>query len=519
MVWYEDVVKPREYIALPSIVENNQLGIFNNTCRAACVALTERYLNLKIDGVLTAPIKPDVGAFAQPTLIEFRNILVRRCYGTPVLSRREVVDLYTGAKKKLYQEALESLDHTALAAKDWMLKTFIKFEKCVLSKAPRIINPRSVRYNLEVARYLKKLEKTVYRAINNIFRSHTAHTVIKGLNVVESARVIRQKWDRFVHPAFVGGDITKLDMHIDVEALKFEHSAYNLIFRSNKLRRLLKKQLVNRGRAYFKDGHVSFVMHGTRCSGDINTSTGNVIIVCAVLFHAIVTLNLDCEVIDNGDDFGIILEQADVERLVSALPGIFFSFGFRLTMEKPVDEFEHIEFCQTKPVFDGEEWRMCRIPSTVFKKDTICTIPVQSRSVWRQWLHAVGTGGLSLTAGLPVLPNFYRAFRRSGQECKETIRQVIFKNTSMFEKLDKLTKFSDNVTSEARLSFYIAFGITPDEQLEAEAFFDNLVIEDEFDSMLGTIRDNNLVHPIFKLCDTETIADPGGLMGFSKLVW
>ncbi len=492
---FEDVVPDRVYYALPTITGENDLGVFNNTLNAACVALTERYLNLKVDGVLTKPIKCRKGIFEVSTAKMFVGKLSRHCSFAHVYSRREVVDMYTGQKRLLYEQAMMTLLYEPLTKKDSFLKTFIKFEKCNLLKAPRIINPRSTRYTLELARYLKKLEKPIYRAINKAFGGRTKHTVIKGLNVAESASVIRSKWERFTDPVFVGGDITKLDMHIGVEALKFEHSVYNMIFKSRKLARLLRWQLNNRGRAYFKDGSVSFKMKGTRSSGDINTSMGNVIIVCYVIWCAIVELDLDCELLNNGDDFGLIFEREHLARVVEYLPQCFRKHGFVLVMEKPVDEFEKIEFCQTKPVFDGEGWRMCRLPQTVFKKDTICTVNIPNALMWRKWLGAVGDCGEHLTRGLPVLSKFYAMYQRAGARYTQDELQRFFKNTSMFQSRNNLQNFSYRVTWDARVSFHRAFGILPDDQVALEAYFDSVSIGAEFDECVGNIRDNNLLFP------------------------
>lgn len=489
------MVAAREYVALPCVVGENDFGVFNNTLDAACIALTERYLNLKVDGVLTKPIRCERDIYSGEVINSFARSIARKCSSAHVYSRREVVEMYTGQKAVLYGQAETSLLTDPLTIRDSYLKTFIKFEKCKLDKAPRIINPRSTRYTLEVARYLKKLEKPVYRAINKIYRSCTNHTVIKGLNVVESARVIRDKWERFVDPVFVGGDITKLDMHIGVEALGLEHSVYNYVFKSRKLERLLRWQLQNKGRAYFKDGVVSFKMKGTRSSGDINTSTGNVIIVCSVIWVAVVELGLDCELVNNGDDFGLIFERGMLDRVLEYLPQCFRKHGFVLVMEKPVFEFEKIEFCQTKPVFDGALWRMCRIPQTVFSKDTICTIAIPNRRMWRKWLLAVGDCGSFLTAGLPVLPQFYNMYQRSGGAYTEAEFQRFFKNTSTFQSRHNLGRFTSTVTDAARVSFSRAFGMLPDEQLAMEAYFDSITIDDNIVDMVGNIRDNNLTHP------------------------
>lgn len=492
---FEDVVIDRVYYALPCVMGESEYGIYNNTVDAACVALTERYMNLKVDGVLTEPIKCEAGAFGAEAITDFAKAVARKCSNPHVYSRSDVVEMYTGEKKMLYALAEASLLHEPLTIRDSFLKTFIKFEKCNIEKAPRIINPRSTRYTLELARYLKRLEKSAYRAINKIFKSHTEHTVIKGLNIVDSANVIRNKWERFLDPVFVGGDITKLDMHIGVPALQFEHSIYNMIFRSRKLKKLLKWQLVNRGRAYFRDGSVSFKMEGTRSSGDINTSLGNVLIVCAVIYVACKEMGLDCELINNGDDFGLIFERERLAEVLAYLPGCFRKHGFLLTMEKPTSTFEKLEFCQCKPVFDGTTWRMCRIPQTVFKKDTICTVAIPNQKMWASWLAAVGDCGSFLTKGLPVLSEFYAMYKRSGSDYTDAQYQRIFKNTSAFQSRHNCQNFNATITEEARYSFARAFGILPDMQRELENYFRSITIGMEMVDMIGHIRDNILIYP------------------------
>jgi len=495
---YEDVPRARIYHALPNVLGDSEFGVYNNTLRAACIALTERYLNLKVDGVLTTPIQPQRNVFVSAGIMKFRNFMVRKNrHIAHVYSRSEVVEMYTGQKQRLYREAMESLSHDPLTNMDARLKTFIKFEKCNVNKAPRIINPRSTRYTLELARYLKKLEKPIYSSINDIFKSCSDHTVIKGLNVFESARVIRDKWDRFVNPVAIGGDITKLDMHVSVPALQFEHSIYNGMFKSRRLQRLLKQQLTNRGRAYFQDGHVSFAMRGTRCSGDINTSLGNVLIVCAVIYAFKQHYELDFELINNGDDFVIVAESELYDHISNLIVEWFKSFGFILKAEPPVYEFEQLEFCQTKPVFDGFEWRMCRIPATVFKKDTLCTMPIPNRATYRMWLAAVGDGGCALTNGLPVLSAFYSMYRRSGLNYSDAFYQRVFKNTSMFEKRHNVEQRSDSITQDARYSFYVAFGILPDDQRAMESYFNSIDITDEIVEAVGCVGDLSIDVPIF----------------------
>jgi hypothetical protein len=354
-----------------------------------------------------------------------------------------------------------------------MLKPFTKFEKQDLSKAPRIINPRSPRYNLVLGKYLKRAEKSYFHAINEAWGGHTAHTVIKGLNARDSGRVMRAKWDRFRRPVAVGLDAKKYDMHVGIPALKFEHSFYNMVFNSRELRTLLEQQLHNVGVAYCPDGRVSFSIDGTRCSGDLNTALGNCILMCALISGLCSELAIGAELANNGDDCVLFLEEEHLELLQANVVQYFERYGFRMTVEEPVRVFERVEFCQSHPVLLNGDWCMVRDVRTCLKKDPMCLIPVQNDRVWRKWLGAVGECGLATVPGCPVLQSFYGAFLRSGKTACAKFKRHIFKNSGV---LERGYEGVNDVSDEARASFYAAFGITPDYQIALEHYYDRMEI-------------------------------------------
>jgi hypothetical protein len=395
----------------------------------------------------------------------------------PRLSRRQVVDRYTGSKKRVYEEALLSLQRKPLGKDDARLKMFVKFEKQNLDKAPRGINPRDPRYNLELGRYLKHAEKSYFKAINEAFGGHTDHTVIKGLNADESARVLKQKWDRFNEPVAVGLDAAKFDAHVSVDALKFEHSFYTGVYPGDrKLQKLLSWQLVNEGVAYADDGTVKFKIKGTRSSGDLNTSLGNCNIMCGCVYAYAKDRCVEVELANNGDDCVVFMERANLTKFLEGLEGWFRHRGFVMVAEEPVFAFEQVEFCQTKPVQLTTGWRMVRNHVAVLKKDPICLIAVQNDNVFRKWLDAVGDCGTTLNLGVPVQHAFYEAYKRHGVKCSEGMKEKIYQNTSMRTRLSELRGSSHKISPEARVSYYYAFGILPDHQVEIESFYQNAVI-------------------------------------------
>jgi hypothetical protein len=478
--------KTRGLIMLRGLGPSHTIGVYNNDIRTVVRAFKERYFKCKTPEGFELPVSVRPRTFKNDRhLQEFRLGVVSRCVGAPVVPTIQVVGAYSGLKRRIYENAYQSLFQTKLSKRDARLTSFVKFEKQDLRKAPRVINPRSARFNLELGKYLKFLEKRVYSAITEQFGSVADHVVIKGLNVCDSAMVLRTKWQRFRDPVAVGLDATKFDMHVSVEALKFEHSFYTGIFpHSAELREILRWQLDNRGTAYCLDGKVKFKMSGTRSSGDLNTSLGNCLLMCSMVYAHANASGVVVELCNNGDDCVVIMERESLSRFLFGLTERFMRYGFRMEVEEPVFEFEQIEFCQSKPVWTEQGYTMVRRIDACFKKDPLCLIPVPNVNVLRKWRKAVGDCGYAITKGVPVMQNWYRVFQRGGADYSDGFLSELVKNTSARERMKGLPEQEVVVSGKARASFYYAFGMNPDEQIALEKWFDNVEIEDELHSCL-----------------------------------
>jgi len=339
----------------------------------------------------------------------------------------------------------------------------------------------------------------MYKAINHAFGKASDFTVIKGLDCYESARVIRSKWELFSNPVAVGLDATKWDAHVSRAALEYEHEFYNDVFYSRLLLKLLTWQLLNRGRAYCDDGTVDIIMEGTRCSGDINTSMGNCILACALVWVFCDRIGIKAELCNNGDDCVIIMEESDLAKFLSGVHNFYNRCGFRIEVEKPVYTFEQIDFCQTRPVFDGQRWRMMRNPLACFKKDGMCLVPLSNSKTFRKWMGAIGECGLAAASGLPVLQSWYNMFLRNGRNSSKKFRNHLFAHTiygTNFAKGLGKAKVTE-ITEDARVSFFNATGITPDLQVAYEQVYDSFTITDEF-GVCGENYDSPLI-PIIDL--------------------
>jgi hypothetical protein len=400
---------------------------------------------------------------------------------TAPVSHQQFVDRYGGRKRLLYQRALDEVrsGRTTLE-EDASVKVFVKYEKTdrtiKTDPVPRVISPRDPKFNVRIGRYLAPLEKKLFKSLGRLF--HPKHpTVVKGFNAVDSAVILKNKWDMFRNPVAVGLDASRFDQHVSYEALKWEHEVYLGCYNTSKHKRrlgeLLKHQLINHCSGYVPDGRVKYTVHGTRMSGDMNTSLGNCVLMCAMMKAYFLVRNVNAQLANNGDDCVVFLERSDLDRFSEGLTDWFLSMGFNMVVEAPVFEFGQLEFCQTKPIFDGETWIMCRNPHTAIAKDSVMLKNWDSASVFKGWLDAVGTGGLALSSRLPVFQSLYCSYVRSGK--KRPIPKDLLPWS--FRKMgDGIIRTPGIVLPEARASFWESFDITPDEQLSLESYYDGLVI-------------------------------------------
>ena len=204
--------KRRVFRVVPGLSYSSSMGVHNHSVNAVVSALTERFYYIKVDGVYVEPPTPVPGYFKLPLFTRFRErVLSSVPKNFPRLSRRQVVDRFSGPKRKRYEAAFQSLLVDPICAEDARIQLFCKFAKVEVGEAARIISPRSARFNLEFARYIKHLEKRIYKGINRALCSETKISVAKGLTVDDRAQVLVEKWSVFDDPVAVVVDVSKLD--------------------------------------------------------------------------------------------------------------------------------------------------------------------------------------------------------------------------------------------------------------------------------------------------------------------
>lgn len=381
------------------------------------------------------------------------------------------VGYYTGRRRTVYQNAVDSLTFTPVRESDAKVRTFVKAEKVNFTAkpdpAPRVIQPRDPRYNVEVGRYLRPIEKLVYRAVDLAWGGPT---ILKGKNAAETAAAIWNMWCQFRNPVAIGLDASRFDQHVSVDALRWEHSVYRLFFHSrehSQLMKLLSWQLQNKGVAYTATAKVTYSVSGCRMSGDMNTSTGNCLLMSMMVWTWARRQGVSCRLANQGDDCVVIMDSADAARFMDGLDTWFNEMGFTMKVEPPAYKMEHIEFCQSRPVHDGRDWIMVRDPAKCATKDLVTLL--DAPRVLQKWLHAIGTCGLSCTGGIPVLQEFYQCMVRSAGAVRAAkfAEEMAVGRGMRFMSAGMERQYCEP-TERARESFALAYGINPDEQIILE---------------------------------------------------
>lgn len=394
---------------------------------------------------------------------------------------------YWGRRLKLYQKARDNVVGRTYGPEMANVKAFVKVEKILMKDkriVPRLIQPRSPEYNVSVGRYIRQLEHTIYSNIDTLLGGPS---VMKGRNCYQQGKAFIEAWSGFSNPVAIMLDAVRFDQHVSVPMLQWEHERYLQFFPpmyARSLGKLLSMQLSNRGTISCADGFIRYTTKGGRASGDMNTSMGNVLIMCGIIHSWFAMHGFRCgdyRLMNNGDDCCLIVEARDIHRVLEPSDGFpltrfFRDLGFLIEIEPITRVIEGISFCQTHPVFDGVSWRMVRDPRSGISKD-LTILRNWSSLEYNTYLFELGKCGLSCTEGIPIWAAFYRCLMRS--ECARAsvgMRRHVTQGLSdtglgrlasgVREK--KINKISDR----ARVSFALAFGITPDVQRHVEAFYD-----------------------------------------------
>jgi hypothetical protein len=162
----------------------------------------------------------------------------------------------------------------------------------------------------------------------------------------------------------------------------------------------------------------------------------------------------------------------------------FLEMGFRMVAEEPVYDLHKIEFCQMHPIEIGSTCRMVRNIPTSLRKDTMTVHNLTDPVHREKWCTAVGTGGLWLNGGVPVLQDMYRTYQRIGCMRSSNLLDDPTFATGMRLMSRGMTEHYREPDAWTRVQVFEAWGISPDEQIAlaehmADYILDPRIVRDE----------------------------------------
>jgi len=469
----------RKMFVLRGMSSPCDMVVHNNSLVNLTRALAERVLySVNAAGQYVDKLRPRPRVIRR-CLRYFSESVKQKCVVPPKVPLDKVPELYNGRKRTQAQQAVESLMIEPIKKQDARTKPFVKGNEKqeifnlnmerVSDKVPRVIQCRTPRYVVSCAQWLKRLEKPIYKAIERIWDEVT---VAKGLNADETGKLIYDKFCKYSTCAAVGLDASKFDKHVSVEMLQWEHSVYGTLYNHDpELMQLLSWQLRNGGTGRTPEGLVKYSVDGCRMSGDINTSLGNCLIMCAMVHAYAREVGVKCSLINNGDDCVVFMEKSDVPRFSIGLDAWFEDMGFIMVAEAPVYDVERVVFCQTQPVWVDGAFRMVRNPRMAAAKDCRTVVDISSNKAARKWAQAVGDCGAALCDGIPCSRAYYACMQRFGGGLESRISHATGMESGMDFMARRMEDKGRYISAETRYSFWLAFGIVPDLQRAIETYY------------------------------------------------
>lgn len=418
-----------------------QTSVHNSCVCNELQALTKRHL-----------VKRETDFDRKFFLKQSRSVLARLNISAERVPYAQVVAEYTGKKRKVYEKARLNVKGPRYEKQWSRIGMFVKADKLPVAslpeKAPRAIQHRSPEYNLLLASYLKPFEREFYELLDEF----ELRVIAKGMNNVQKAENLAQAATYFTDPVYVSADHSKFDSHNLMDHLRYCHKAYDKVFKSGYLRKLLEMQLRNRG---WSKGGIKYRVNGTRMSGDYDTALGNCLVNHMLL--SIVFRNVRHHLLLDGDDSVIVMSKQD---LVKVDFSEFSKLGMTTTYDI-TEELNSVEFCRSRLIHNGAQWMFARDPYRALSNLFISLKNYGTDQTWLRWYAGLGWGELAQSNGVPILGPI-------ANKLTKLHSKPIYPDD--YEYKGRAGAYI-TPTDSARLQMYEAWGISPEEQIRMENEF------------------------------------------------
>lgn len=409
-------------------------------------------------------------------------------------SYQTVLNGYSGSMKARYEMAYDKIRNGLLVGKmEARISAFTKAERFDVSKlewkAPRLIEARRPEFNLEIARFLKPIEKVVYQHAIKGPDGVVTRVFAGGMTATERAKAIRKKLGCFKDGVAISVDFSRFDMHTNIRQLRSVDGLYLALLGNSDFQRLLSYKHVNKG--YTATG-ISFTSTGARMSGDMDTLLGNSIVCyCMVASCAEYLLGNKYNLLVQGDDAIVFMESKQAHVFMERASDIFAEMGHKAVFEGGlVSDARRIRFCQASMVQSDGEYRMVRDPLKCVSNFGSSHKHFHNMKGGLAVLKSCALCELACNPGVPIVQQMCVSWLEKLRYVREARLAASDEYLYRVKATTGSPSYSDakakRVTAKARSDFAVAFGISVEEQLKLERAIDVTVRNIDIDS--GFVR-------------------------------
>lgn len=369
---------------------------------------------------------------------------------------------------------------TGLRPVDCVVNGFVKFQKEKIDAVPRFIAGRNPMAVLVEKCFIGEWEHKYYE--EHPFFPY--RTCVKEKTPLEKANLIVQYYNEVPDCVILGADFSRFESGVLQFDIQLFHYFIELLYGEEQItddyRTFMYHQLHN---TITSRVGVKATCEGRVMSGDASTSIKNVFIVEMLFALALLELGVDplgVRFINDGDDCLLFVPARISDHMIKQLPEFFAPMGKKLGFDCITPCLQDVVFCQSKLIrcaqpqpHNPEGWCLVRGPDKILADSTTSPNYGDSPNAIRRYVGNVGLGLYITEHAAPIsqaygellcrLTNFSTSWKLD--------RYAFSKQDSWYWRIkhsDSIKTKLPEVTQQARLDYYLAFGITPDNQIALE---------------------------------------------------
>nr|QTJ63627.1 RNA-dependent RNA polymerase [Coleopteran tombus-related virus] len=251
-------------------------------------------------------------------------------------------------------------------------------------------------------------------------------------------------------------------------------------------------------RVYTKLG-AKIQLHGTRSSGDVNTSLGNTAIQLLTTHWVCATVGLqDYHIYLDGDDAIVFLRPDALGYFVATAPDTYARAGLKTKIEGIATHYNELVFCSGIFVHTAKGVRHIRNPGKFLCTTPYSTQPLSKRQSVERGRQVARCAAIG-HSNVPILGALCRLWTRltnaNDQNCQNLDQDLHFKVLKEDHVID-----NSPPTSQGRDDFMVATKISPAEQRACEDYLDSIACPKPYQRIehpaLTHMAENYLGHSI-----------------------